>query len=471
MTQYTEFIKSWAQKHNKSYMCAATDPRAREEYHGAYPKRPTKSKLKQNREAAVMGLMDMGAKAKESAAAKAKEDEQKERQRSAASDLMSMGSKAKLETHQKRQQAVAKYLTALGSKKAAEQTAEQIRTDEYYAGEADRKLQRVLKKEADKVAAKLATKERAKAKTVAAKEAIKNKPAADLARAREALNNPAANVLTNPDLLRMIGSFTPKPNINKLTKTELLYLKMAMADIKITADGGGFNDNKGVDINGKLTVLDFIKNSELPKQGKGGELNFNKINEVLDMFMSPKFSAYVYHSGGMGNRESVKLAVKTTISRMPNVVEELKKSYDKYAAAGYDEAKVKENTERLRAIRNAAALEKRDTRTAATEAKGAVEPDIDKYTTESLVYAIRQANALFRDLSDENKQFSNGLSRYTGYADKTPAYIIGRLKNVFKYNEPDVPVKNTKFIDAILRMGKMTKKEIKNAPKTTLRGF
>jgi hypothetical protein len=54
-------------------MCAATDPRAREEYHGAHPKGPTKSKLKQMREkqsAAVMGLMDMGAKAKESAAAK-----------------------------------------------------------------------------------------------------------------------------------------------------------------------------------------------------------------------------------------------------------------------------------------------------------------------------------------------------------------------------------------------------------------
>ena len=73
MTQYTEFIKSWAQRNNKSYMCAATDPRAREEYYGSYPKRPTKSKLKQNREkqtAAVMGLMEMGAKAKESAAAK-----------------------------------------------------------------------------------------------------------------------------------------------------------------------------------------------------------------------------------------------------------------------------------------------------------------------------------------------------------------------------------------------------------------
>ena len=296
MTQYTEFIKSWAQKHNKSYMCAATDPRAREEYHGAHPKRLTKSKLKQNREAAVMGLMDMGAKAKESAAAKAKEDEHKQRQQAAVSDLVSMGSKAKLETHQKRQQAVAKYLTALGSKKVAEQ----IRTDEYYAGEADRKLQRLLKKEADRVAAKLATKERAKAKIVAAKEAIKNKPAADLARFSESVTNPAAGVLTNPDLLRIIGSFIPKPNIDRLTKTELLYLKKAMADIKITADGGGFNDNKGVDINGKLTVLDFIKNSELPKQGKGGELNFDKINEVLDMFMSPKFSAYVFLFGRYG---------------------------------------------------------------------------------------------------------------------------------------------------------------------------
>ena len=73
MTQYSEFIKSWATKHGKSYMCAATDPRAREEYYGVHPKAPTKSKLKQIREkqtAAVMGLMDMGAKAKESAAAK-----------------------------------------------------------------------------------------------------------------------------------------------------------------------------------------------------------------------------------------------------------------------------------------------------------------------------------------------------------------------------------------------------------------
>ena len=70
MTRYVDFIREWAQKHDKSYMCAATDPRAREEYYGVYPKRPTKSKLKQMREDAVMGLMDMGTKAKESAAAK-----------------------------------------------------------------------------------------------------------------------------------------------------------------------------------------------------------------------------------------------------------------------------------------------------------------------------------------------------------------------------------------------------------------
>ena len=114
MTQYTEFIKSWAHRNNKSYMCAATDPRAREEYYGAYPKRPTKSKLKQNREkqtAAVMGLMEMGAKAKESAAAK---------------------------------------------------------------------------------------------------DAAPPERNSDRARAREALTNPAAGVLTNPDLVRVIGSFIPK---------------------------------------------------------------------------------------------------------------------------------------------------------------------------------------------------------------------------------------------------------------------
>ena len=140
MTQYTEFIKSWAQKHNKSYMCAATDPRAREEYYGSYPKRPTKSKLKQNREAAVMGLMDMKAKAKESAAAK--------------DESMSMG------------------------------------------GE-----------DINRGVIKIKVKPKA-----AAKDAAPPERNSDLARYNESKTNPAAGVLTNPDLLRMIGSYT-NPNI------------------------------------------------------------------------------------------------------------------------------------------------------------------------------------------------------------------------------------------------------------------
>lgn len=455
MTRYVDFIREWAQKNNKSYMCAATDPRAREEYYGSYPKRPTKSKLKQNREkqtAAVMGLMDMGAKAKESAAAKAKEDEQKERQRSAASDLMSMGSKA---------------VAAEASTKA--EYAERA------AWTAKENAAIKARKEAKKATAKASKAAAVEKQKIAAVEAVKNKPAADLARAREALINPAAGVLTNPDLLRMIGSFMPKATINRLTKTELVYLNLAMAAIKHTADGKKYDRNFGVDVNGKLTILDVIKNSELPKQGKGGELNFNKINEVLDTFLSPNFTAYVYHSGGMGNKESVKLSVNTTKSRMPNVVAELKKASDKFAASEYDKAKVKENSDRLRAIRNVAIDEKNQENAAKREAakaevasKGAAEPDIDKYTSESLVYAIRKANELFKFAG---KEYSNGFSGYSKYKDETPSYIIRRLKDIFKYDEPDVKKKDKLFVDSILRMGKMTKKQIKDATHPTLRGY
>ena len=154
MTQYTEFIKSWAQKHNKSYMCAATDPRAREEYYGSYPKRPTKSKLKQNREkqtAAVMGLMEMGAKAKESAAAK--------------DEAMSMGGE-----DVNRAVIKIKRGRAKGSKN--------------------------------------------KPKAAAAEPAAIPERNSDLARYNESKTNPAAGVLTNPDLVRMIGSFIPKYNQN-----------------------------------------------------------------------------------------------------------------------------------------------------------------------------------------------------------------------------------------------------------------
>ena len=201
MTQYTEFIKSWAQKHNKSYMCAATDPRAREEYYGSYPKRPTKSKLKQNREkqtAAVMGLMEMGAKAKE--------DEQKKRQRSAASDLMSMGSKAvAAEASTKAEQVENAAIKAREEAKKA--TAKAARKE---AKKATVEKQKIAAKES--AAAKDDAERKQEAKDFAKEFVFKReaaKKAADLARFHESVTNPAAGVLTNPDLLRLIGSFIP----------------------------------------------------------------------------------------------------------------------------------------------------------------------------------------------------------------------------------------------------------------------
>ena len=124
MTRYVDFIRDWAQKHNKSYMCAATDPRAREEYYGLYPKRPTK-------------------KAKESAAAKP---------------------------------------------------------------------------------------------------AAEPEHNSDIARAREALKNPAVGVLTNPDLLRVIGSYT-NPNVIRGASKYGLSVKDA-EDIKAyDADNSSQQEN------------------------------------------------------------------------------------------------------------------------------------------------------------------------------------------------------------------------------------
>lgn len=120
MTKYTEFIRQWAAKHDKSYMCAATDPRAREEYYGANPKPQKKSRLKAMRE------------------------------------------------------------------KAKEVIPEPERNS-------------------------------------------------DLARAQEAMKNPAAGVLTNPDLLRLITSFTPKEkDVRKRLNNELNNLADSMNEAMST---------------------------------------------------------------------------------------------------------------------------------------------------------------------------------------------------------------------------------------------
>jgi len=132
-------------------MCAATDPRAREEYYGANPKPQKKSTLKAMRDDAAMRLS-------------MREDAQKERQKLVASELMDIGNAAL-------------------SKEAAKKDA-------------------------------------------------------DIARVKEALTNPAAGVLTNPDLLRMIGSFIPnkqqqqEQSDKKWVKLREEYLDKQMKKLK-----------------------------------------------------------------------------------------------------------------------------------------------------------------------------------------------------------------------------------------------
>lgn len=42
--KWVEFVRKWANKHNQSYMCAATKKKCRDAYHAANPKRSTQKK-------------------------------------------------------------------------------------------------------------------------------------------------------------------------------------------------------------------------------------------------------------------------------------------------------------------------------------------------------------------------------------------------------------------------------------------
>jgi hypothetical protein len=68
-----------------------------------------------------------------------------------------------------------------------------------------------------------------------AKTSIKiTKMALDLIRAREALSNPACGVLTNPDLLRLIGSFIPTESQQKEQKRIKIETERAIRVSRLT---------------------------------------------------------------------------------------------------------------------------------------------------------------------------------------------------------------------------------------------
>jgi hypothetical protein len=48
MTNWTDFIKEWAAKHNLSYGCAMSDPALRTAYYKKFPKKESKKSLKKD---------------------------------------------------------------------------------------------------------------------------------------------------------------------------------------------------------------------------------------------------------------------------------------------------------------------------------------------------------------------------------------------------------------------------------------
>lgn len=161
--KWVEFVKKWSADNNMNYMCAMTTKECKDAYLKEHPKEPKKARAKKaeavvapsapsapDRTAVQKELVDMGKKAMEVA----------DKRANIQMELSEMGKKAKLKEAQKEAQ---DYLVSKVPKKVI-----------------------IRKKKTPKADA----------------------PNTDVARFQEAEANPALKVLTNSDLLKMIGSFT-----------------------------------------------------------------------------------------------------------------------------------------------------------------------------------------------------------------------------------------------------------------------
>jgi hypothetical protein len=257
----------------------------------------------------------------------------------------------------------------------------------------------------------------------------KNGEKMDLARAIEAMENPAVGVITNPDLMRYIGEFIPKPSIERMTHIELDIFFDALGVLS------------EVEI-GKVFVIREVRKSELPSETL---CDFSKMNMIMEHCLNTKdFAVFIYHSGGCGARQSIRIKSHWIGKKGTRGQQE------KWLAIYANKIEGKRKMGKAKYIDGARLLSekkiakkkslKSDEKTRLIEVWKSKIRNWEQFTDKQLILAIKTV------LKKNNRK----LTGYTKWAGENPLYIIRQLYDIYSDKKSilrDIMVEGRKTIE------------------------